>query len=137
MYQRLEHIADTGFYVTAPSLERLYVNAALSLTDHFVPVGKLTSALSKKVSVEAENRERLLVNWLNEILFLFEKEKFLAGRIVCDFFDGKSLKATLWGESYDKIRHGKVSEIKAVTYHQLEIGSTPDNQFFARIFLDL
>ena len=73
------------------------------------------------------------------MLFLFEKEKFLAKRIVFNHFDGKKIIASLFGQTYQPVRHGHVSEIKAVTYHQLELGmkSVPEHLFYAKIFLDL
>ena len=138
-YQTLEHKADTGIMVTAPSLERLYIDSALALTDLMVKLDSVKDSEKRCVRVEAETRDSLMVRWLTEILFLFEKERFLSHRIVFTRFDGKSIEATLWGDRYDPIRHGHVSEIKAVTYHQLELGDRPQPEphFFARIFLDL
>jgi SHS2 domain-containing protein len=138
-YQVLEHKADTGFLVKAPFLQRLYIDAALALTDMRVQLDRIQEGERQAIQVTAENRERLLVAWLTEILILFERDRFLARRIVFDAFDGKSIRATLWGQSYDPLRHGKVSEIKAVTYHQLEIGdrAIPEPHFYARVFLDL
>lgn len=138
-YQQLEHKADTGFLVTAPSLERLYIDAGLSLTDQLVKLDLIEPSEKHTINVNAETREQLMVKWLSEILFLFERHQFIAKRIVFNQFDGKKITATLWGETYQPIKHGHVSEIKAVTYHQLELGdkSQPEPHFYARIFLDL
>lgn len=138
-YQTLEHKADTGFLVTAPSLERLYIDAGLSLTDQLVRLDHIESRDRHTVHVTADTREQLMVRWLSEILFLFERHKFLAHRIVFNKFDGKTISATLWGETYQPVKHGHVSEIKAVTYHQLELGdkAAPEPHFYARVFLDL
>lgn len=138
-YQVLEHKADTGFLVKAPSLQRLYIDAALALTDMRVKLDRITDHEKQTVSVTADTRERLLVGWLNEILFLFERHQFLVRRLVFDTFDGKQIRATLWGQKYDPLRHGSLSEIKAVTYHQLKIGDVerPEPHFFAQVFLDL
>ena len=93
----------------------------------------------KSVTVMADSKEQLLVKWLNELLFLFEHHKFLSKRIVFNHFDGKKIVATIFGETYQPVKHGHVSEIKAVTYHQLELGmrSEPDHTFYAKVFLDL
>ena len=138
-YKTLEHKADTGFLVTAPSWERLYIDAALSLTDIMVKLEHIEPKDRQTVTLSAENRESLMVRWLNDVLFLFEQQKFLARRIVFNQFDGKQILATLWGEAYHPVRHGGCSEIKAVTYHQLELGDRPkpEPHFYARIFLDL
>jgi SHS2 domain-containing protein len=138
-YQTLAHKADTGFQVTAPSMERLYIDAALALTDQMVKLSQVGEGERRVLSVQAEKADQLMVKWLNEILFLFEKEKILCRRIVFSKFDGKSIAATVFGEKYDPVRHGHVSEIKAVTYHQLQLGdrAEPEPHFYARIFLDL
>lgn len=135
-YELLEHKADTGFLVVAPSWEQLYVHAALALTDMLVRLDHIREKEKKTLSVKAANKESLLVNWLNEILFLFEKERFLAHRILFEKFDGSEIRAALWGEIYDPARHGHFSEVKAVTYHQLELGED-EKGFFTRVFLDL
>jgi len=138
-YQVLEHKADTGFLVKAPSLQRLYIDAALAMTDMRVKLDRISDLEKKTATVSADTRERLLVGWLNEILFLFERHQFLVRRIVFDAFDGKQIRATLWGQTYDPIRHGSLSEVKAVTYHQLQVGdrASPEPHFFAQVFLDL
>ncbi len=138
-YELLEHTADTGFLVKAPSLERLYVDAALSLCDLIVKLDRIEEKDRKSISLTAPDRESLMVQWLNEILFLFERHKFLVRRIVFNHFDPKTIAATLWGQTYEPTKHGYVSEIKAVTYHQLQVGEghSPEPHFYAKVFLDL
>ncbi len=136
-YEHLEHKPDSGFKVVAPSLERLYIDAALALTDQMVTLDQIKEDSKQVVTITAPDKEALLVRWLNEILFLFEKHKFLARRITFQSFDGKSIQATLIGDTYEPTRHGHVSEIKAVTYHQLKVGHSDTENFFAQVFLDL
>lgn len=138
-YQSLDHKSDSGFFLEAPSLQRLYIDAASALTDIMVKLDLIEEKEKRTVTVVAPNKEQLLVKWLNEILFLFEKEKFISKKIVFDFFDGKRIRASLFGEFYQPIKHGHVSEIKAVTFHQLELGmrSEPEHTFYAKVFLDL
>ncbi len=138
-YQTLEHKSDSGFFIEAPSLQRLYIDAASALTDLLVKLDLIAEAEKKTLHVEAANKEQLLIKWLNEILFLFEKEKFLSKRIVFNHFDDKKISATLFGDTYQPVKHGHASEIKAATFHQLKLGmkSAPDHVFYAKVFLDL
>lgn len=138
-YEKLEHKADTGFLVKAPSLERLYIHAAMALTDMIVPLKAIRGENRYEIAVTADSSESLMVKWLNEVLFLFERHKFLASHIVFSKFDGKTIEAVLQGDYYEAKRHGCPSEIKATTYHQLEIGDTGEEgaPFFAKVFLDL
>jgi SHS2 domain-containing protein len=138
-YRQLEHKADIGFLVTAPSWERLYIDAGLALTDLMVKLDTIKEQTKHNLSVSADNREALMVRWLNELLFLFEKHKFLCRRIVFTKFDGQKIEASAHGETYEPARHGHVSEIKAATYHQLKLGDVAgtESSFFAQVYLDL
>lgn len=138
-YQTLENKLDIGFFVTAPSLERLYIDAGLSLSDQLVKLDLVEASQKQSVAVSGNTREELMVKWLSEILSLFERHQFVTKRIVFNYFDGEAIRATLWGELHQPIKHGHVSEIKAVPCQQLELGdsSTPEPHFYARVFLDL
>lgn len=139
-YSVLAHKADTGLRVTAPSWARLYIDSALALTDKRVQLDLIKEDAKQTVKVKGKDKETLFVKWLNEVLVLFEKDKFLCRRIVFDSFDLSHIEATLWGDTYEGTRHGSVSEIKAVTYHELKIGEVPDAlnpEFAAQFYLDL
>ena len=135
-YQTVQQTADSGFVITAPSLQRLYIDAALSLTDQMVQLDLLGTPEKRTLSVSAENRTALMAKWLTEILTLFQKDKILCKRIVFNTFDGKSITATIFGEPYQPVKHGSVPEFK-VNEGQLQIGDqqNPEPQFFAKIFL--
>lgn len=128
--------AHPGLEVTAPSMERLYVDAALSLTDMMSRLDTIEVKDKQSVDVAGENRDALMANWLNEILQLFEKKRFLAKRIVFNKFDGKKISASLHGETHVPTKHGSASLLKAVTKNEMVIGerTQPEICFFARIF---
>ncbi len=136
-YQTFQHQADSGFVVTAPSLERLYIDAALSLTDQLSRLERIECRDRKTIQISGESREDLMRCWLNEVLQLFERDQFLSHRIVFNQFDGKRLQATLWGELYQPLRHGHVIQPKAVDSHQIEMGDKeiPEPHFFAKVRL--
>lgn len=137
-YQQVSHKSDTGYLVTAPSLERLYIDAALALTDQMVKLDLIDTSERRTLSASADNRTALMAKWLSEVLALFDKEKILCRRIVFNQFDGKRIGATVFGQKYDPVRHGHVAELKAVTHEQLQMGDKPEPEphFFARIFLE-
>lgn len=136
-YQPLDRRASTGFHVTAPSWQRLYIDAGLALTDTLVKLDRIKDQDRQVVVATGSNREELMLRWLSGLLALFSQDKFLAKRIVFDEFDGKSLSATLWGESYNPLRHGHVAESKALTSQQVEMGekASPEAHFYAKVFL--
>ena len=120
-FEEIEHTADRAFRVNGGDIPDLLANAARAMH----ALGRAYSATGKPgtldLEVEGIDPETLLVNWLNEILFL-EQER----HIVCeDFqiceFDGYRLRAQI------KTRECSDSpgDIKAVTFHNLKIRSTP------------
>ena len=134
-YQSLKHQAQAGFHIQAPSLERLYIDSALAMTDQWVKLNLLDSVKTFKVSLQGETKEALMLNWLNQVLTLFSEEKFLAKRIYFSRFDGKQFEATLMGDTYNPIRHGHAIGWKALQSEQLQLGLLEDGEqlFFVRV----
>jgi len=137
-YQPINQKADRGFQVEAPSLERLYIDSALAMTDQLVKLATIKSNERFEILVESNSKEALLALWLNEILQLFEQKKFLPRQIYFSQFNGTKIKATLMGESYNPIQHGHVAKLKAIQPENLKLGilSQGENTFFARVLLD-
>lgn len=135
-YRKLEHQADVGFIVRAPTWQRLFADAALVVTDLQVPLKDVEEREKRTVRVSAPNREELLVRWINALLALVSTERFLPRRVVPERFSFQEISATLHGEIADPIRHGHWSEIKPATYHQILLEDDPAGGFRARVFLD-
>ncbi len=140
--RRIEYLpfqdkALSGFQLTAPSLERLFIDAALAMTDQMVRLESIHEVDKHSVKIEGDGKETLLSNWLNEVLALFDKKGFLCRRIVFQGFDGKKIQATIHGESHNSIRHGHVTKNKTVKNDQIEVGyqERPDPHFFAKVLL--
>jgi SHS2 domain-containing protein len=72
-------------------------------------------------SLTAESLEALFVEWLRELLYLFYGKKKLFCVFEITELKETSLAVSCWGERYDPRRHILLSEIKAVTYHELAI----------------
>ena len=136
-YESLHHKAEGGFLVKAPSLERLYIDAALALTDQWVKLDLILEDHKRALTVKGATREILMVAWLNELMQLFVNHRFISKRITFQKFDGKEIHASLFGEVYTPLKHGTVLRFKAVTEPQVQLGEihAAELQFFARIGL--
>ena len=136
-YQLVNQKQDTGFSLTAPSLERLYIDGALALTDFLVKLDRIQATDTRQVTVGGKNRDELMSKWVGEILSLFEKDRFLARRIIFRKFDGKQIEATLFGEKFDSIRHGGSPNLRSLIPQNLQISDKmdPEPQFSLRIML--
>jgi SHS2 domain-containing protein len=121
-YEFFDHMADVGIVVEGDTLQDLFATAAAGLMAWIgpPPEGPL---LEDKLSVEAEEKEELLVRWLQEILCrFFLRHAYLTGvrEIVVDLEEGR-VDASVVSKAWDESRSRDYQEVKAVTYHQLRI----------------
>jgi len=135
-HQLVEHTADIGIRAWSLSEAGLFREAALGLIE--VLVGPVEAAGDQELvlTLEAASGEELLVAWLNELLFQFEARAFLPAAISVEIRGDRSLRAQLQGERYDPRRHPLERQVKAATYHQLQIVRR-EAIWQATIYLDL
>ena len=119
-FEFIDHTADVGILVTAPTPEGMFETAALAFTELVTNVDSLNLRLERKFRLHEDDMEALLVAWLQELLYLLDTEDLIFGRFQVDL-QNFSLEATAWGEVFDPEIHPMKTEIKAVTYHQLEV----------------
>ncbi|MBC8418449.1 MAG: archease [Desulfobacterales bacterium] len=136
LFTFLDHTADLGITVTGSSLRDLFEKAAQSMMQIMIkgtPGGKTTPL---HLSVSGKDHADLMVRWLGEILYLFEGES----KVVCcteiDSVTKSHLKATLQIAPFNPKKHEVLAEIKAVTYHQIEV-IRRRGHWQARIIFDL
>lgn len=119
-WEEMAHTADIAIHVWGDSLADLFVQAAKGMFGVMASVG---DSVQREITValEAADEVTLLVDWLNELLYLQEREQM----IFCDFtleeMAPTSLRAKVRGCRIEEIDE----HIKAATYHMLSI--TPTN----------
>ena len=122
----IEHTADIGIRCRAPTLERLFECAARAMFELIVPLDSVEPARKVPVAVKAASLEELFVSWLEELLYIWESKRILLSRFMVRNVSTDSVEAAVAGEPYDAGRHDLQSEIKAATYHGLQIERTGD-----------
>ena len=131
----IDHTADAGIRVEAPTLEDLFETAGLAFTELVTSVDAVDCRLERRFTLEEDDIETLLVSWLQELLYLLDTENLVFGRFQVKL-DNLSLEAAAWGDVFDPKIHPIKTEIKAVTYHQLEV--TKSNQGWqAQVIFDI
>jgi len=75
----------------------------------------------RSIAVAGEDLEDLLVNFLREVLYLFNGERWVVIDCRPLQITNKHIVALLTGEPYSRAKHQVKMEIKAVTYHGLSI----------------
>lgn len=135
----IDHTADVGVEVEAASLDELFAGAAFALTDVLTDAAAVAPARTVEVVLEAADRELLMVEWLEELVYLYDTEALLVGRAEVEVDDGAAgaaLRATLRGERLDPDRHTVKVAVKGVTYHGLEVGRR-GGRWRARVIFDI
>ena len=134
-FQFIDHTADAGIPVKAETLEGLFETAALGFSELITRVDSLNCLIQRQFRLQETDIETLLVSWLQELLYLLDTEDLIFGRFQVNLKDF-TLEATAWGEVFDPERHTIRTEIKAVTYHQLEVVED-DKGWKAQVIFDI
>ena len=120
-FEVIDHTADIGIAAYGANLREAFANAAYALFSLMVDLDNVADAVCYEAEVTAENREDLLVAWLNELIYLFEVENVLFQRFEIDELSETRLRASCYGEKIDPERHKIKIAVKAATYHMLKI----------------
>ncbi len=135
-YRIIDHTADIGVHVYGADPQKLFANAAYALFDLITDLKTLKGDHTKKITVTGENWSDLMVNWLRELLYFWAGRERLVKQAEILAISQNKLIASLKYDPYDPNRHIIKDEIKAVTYHQLEVKSGPSG-WEARIIFDV
>ena len=135
-YRVFDHTADLGVEVSAATLEELYAAAAFALFDLLTDLSRVRAGIARETVVTGEDPADLLVNFLREILYMWNGEGFLIKTCLVREAAPQRVKVLLRGETFDSGRHRMKAEIKAVTYHQASVCETEEG-FVARVVFDV
>ncbi len=117
-FEEVEHTADWAFRVRGQDLKQLFANAADAMFAlQLRPPPPPAQEVERQVEVTGLDRETLLVNWLNELLYLQEKHGEIYREFDLQEISDTRLRAHLRGQRSP----GAARMIKAVTFHGLEI----------------
>jgi SHS2 domain-containing protein len=135
-YRLLEHTADMGIKAEGETQAALFQQMALGLRQIITECLDIRPQTVMTIEVVGMDREELLVNWLNELVFLLETRHFLPAIFEIETIDEQRLRALVRGETFDPDRHFLEREVKAITYHQIKVESSGKG-WSAQVFVDL
>jgi SHS2 domain-containing protein len=136
MYEVFEHTADLGLRVRAADLDRLFAEAGEALFSVIVEnLDAVQPARQLSLALAEEDREYLLFDWLNELLYTFESQQVLLVEFEVHVTE-TGLQAVARGEPVDPERHRLDHEVKAITYHGLKLEQTADG-WLAEVIIDI
>ncbi len=134
-YETFEHEADMGIRGYGATLEEAFAHAAAAMYSVIVDIGTVEAKEPRRITVSADDREQLLVEWLNALLALSDIERMVFSKFEVGI-EGNSLAGTAWGERLDLERHHAAVEVKAATYHMLSVRED-NGRFTAQCVVDV
>ncbi len=138
-FRIIEHTADIAVEISAPTLETLFVHSADAWLTAVAEISGAEPDEEKLLSLSSTSLEVLLVDFLSELNYLLNTKKWLyltTEEISIKKNSKYNLAAKIKGT---KLKNSVVklkAEIKAVTFHQMNIEQT-DKGFRTKIIFDI
>jgi len=134
-FEQVDISGDVGLKVWGQDLEELFKNAARGMSELITDVSAVPESEQREVHVIAENNEDLLVQWLNELVFLFDTYNYVCKNYSVSIIN-KQLKAEISGGTFDPTTSESRLLIKAATYHDLSLSRT-NTHWEATVIFDI
>ena len=119
-FEEIEHTADIAIRVRGRDLAELFANAAYGMACQLADPDAVKQTNEHQIELDAYDTETLLVSWLEELLYLGEREECVFSDFDVLHITPTQLRATVRGGPVEE--HG--AHIKAVTFNELEIVRT-------------
>jgi len=139
-YSILDHAADVGLAVSGSTAEEMFEAAAAGMFSIITDLKAIGDNVSREISIVACSHEDLLINWLQELLYVFSVEHLLFAGFSVEIHNPETEKFIVTGrcrgEKYDPLKHEIYAEVKTATYHQLTVEHTK-NHWQGKIIFDI
>ncbi|WP_292387991.1 archease [Methanosarcina sp. UBA5] len=139
-YEYLDHTADIKFQAYGKTQEEVFENAALAMFNVIIDTKKVSGETAREICLKSPDLESLLVDWLSELLYIFEVDEIVFREFRVEKIKEEkgeySITAQALGEKYYLENLPFETEIKAVTYNQLEITKDADG-WKAQVVVDI
>jgi len=133
-FKYIEHTADIQFQAFGSSIEEAFENSALAMFNA-MSEGKVKETMKKKISVSGKDKEALLYNFLEELLFLFDSSGFFLSKINTIKIKNNKLTAIVSGDKADK--YEIKLDVKAVTYNNMFVKKNKEGKYTIQVVLDV
>jgi len=132
-FKFLEHTADIKFQAFGKTIEEVFSNSALAMTNAMFD-GKVKEKIVKKVKVKGKDNERLLFEFLEELLLLLDSEDFILSGIKKIKIVGGELEAEFIGDNASDYDIHII--VKAITYNEMFVKKEKD-KYVTQVVVDV
>ena len=134
-WEHFHHVADIGVRGYGVTVEEAFVHAALALTAVITDPAAVVPRTAIPVACTAPDRELLLVDWLNALIYEMATRAMLFSRFTVRI-SGEHLTAEAWGEKVEVARHAPAVEVKGATYTSLRVAEE-EGRWVAQCVVDV
>src|SRR3990170_5304559 len=134
-FEVIEHTADVGILARGDTVEEAFAAAADGMLSFIIRPEDVRPVETRRRTVEADDRGGLLIAWLNDLLLLLNGDAFVPRECRVLECSETRLVADVDGEPVDPTRHRFRLDVKAATYHQLDVAENDGWQ--ARVIFDV
>ena len=120
-FEIVNHTADVGIIAYGADINQAFANAARALFSLITELDSVEEVVYRDIELSASDEESLLVEWLNELIYLFDVENIIFKRFDIIKLSNTRLKARSYGEKVDSSKHKLKTGVKAATYHMLKV----------------
>ncbi|OGP19454.1 MAG: hypothetical protein A2038_03955 [Deltaproteobacteria bacterium GWA2_57_13] len=135
-YRILGRSSDLLIKVFGGTQAELFANAAFALFDLITDIETIEVRERLPLEVEGVNRDDLMVNWMRELLYLYQGSGYLLKEVRVHEAREDYVRGEVCGEKFDPDRHEIQRDIRAVAYHQSRMDKTGD-QWTAQVNFEL
>ena len=135
-WEHFEHDADIGVRGVGDSLAEAFEHTAEAVTAVITTLADVNDEQAIEIHCQAPDRELLLADWINALIFEMATRKMLFRRFDVSI-KGDVLKGVAWGETVDIERHDPSVEIKGATYTELKVERQQDETWLAQCVVDV
>jgi SHS2 domain-containing protein len=129
-YEYLDHTADVQCHCWGKTLSDAFANMVPCMFNYITDLSTVEVNLDKTIefTVKGHDLESLLFTYMDEFLFRFCTDGFCCVRVEILGFDREKFEIQLkaFGESFDPTKHPQGTEIKAITYSNMQIHETDE-----------
>jgi SHS2 domain-containing protein len=135
-YRTFNRSSDLAVKIFGNSQAELFANSGFALFDLMTQIENVEVKEHMTLEVEGADRDDLMVNWMRELLYLYQGSGYLLKEFVVQEVKDTCIRGEVSGEKFDPDRHEIQREIRAVVSHQSRMEKT-GNQWTAQVVLEL
>ena len=123
-YEYFDVTADIGIIGYGNNLNEAFENAGRAMFNVITDTSDVVSSKEISFEIASEDNVSLLYDYLEELLFFHEVEFMLFSEFHVEIDEDLRLKATIKGEGIDWNKHERKTEVKAITFHKMDVDLT-------------